>query len=89
MTSLDDAIPARLPHLSRTQPWILKLVNQRLDRVHPLVERRRVENRSGEREPLNALGRPLGPDFRARNAPDFFGVGLEEDLVQAAFRSGS
>ncbi len=79
---LHDPVPAGLPHLPRTESGVLELMNQRLDRRATPVERGGREDRPGEREPLDPLGRPLRPDLGAGHAPDLLGVGLEEDLEE-------
>ena len=77
-----DPVGAGLPHLAGTQSRILEFVDERLDAVGALGERGGGENRLGERQALDALRRPLGPDFGAGDAPDLFGVGLEEGQVK-------
>ena len=77
---------ARLPEHPRPEPRVAEGANQRLD--HPGLARFRlglpqgVENRGLERQPLNALCGPVGGDFFAAHPPDFFRVGLEEDVEQ-------
>ena len=42
-----------------------------------------VEDGGEKAEAVDALGGPVGADFRAGDAPDFFGVGFEEGAVKA------
>jgi hypothetical protein len=82
MTHLDEAITGHFPHLAGAQPGILKLVDERLDRRGPLIERRGGEYRLGERQALDPLRGPFGTDLGTGNSPDFLRVGLEEDQIK-------
>src|SRR3990172_2690216 len=75
-----QAVTTRLPHLARSEAWIAEFVDQALDRGVAALDRGGVEDGPRQREPLDTLGRPLGPDLGAGDAPHLLGVGLEEDL---------
>ena len=77
------AVRTRLPHLPWAEARILERADERLDVRGPPVQRGRREDRTGQGKPLNPLRGPLRPHLGARDAPDLFRVGLEEDLVQA------
>src|SRR5262245_47487575 len=81
-TEAADFFGRRLPHLARTKPWVLEAVDEGLDRFRTFLQLRRVQDRLGEAQALDALRRPLGTDLRAGDAPDFFRVCLEEDLEE-------
>src|SRR4029079_12053259 len=88
---LDSALPAELldagghplPHLARAVARVVELGDETLDLVAAVAEERRPRGRE-ERQPLDALRRPLGADLRRGNAPDLFVVALEEQLEEAA-----
>ena len=48
-----------------------------------------VEDGGDEAEAVDALRGPVGADFRAGDAPDFFGVGFEEGAVEAVAKAVS
>ena len=72
----------RFPHHAWASPRIAKGIDERLNyfRSIPIVALRkeRVLNRATERKSLDALRRPVGRDFFAGHAPDFFSITFEE-----------
>jgi hypothetical protein len=56
---------------------VVELLDQGLDGLLGLEEH--GQEHGLEREPLDPLGRPLGAQLGAGDAPDLLGVGLEED----------
>jgi hypothetical protein len=82
VAQISHAIAARLPHLPRTQPRVLKGVDQASDGPRALVERRSRQDRLRERKALNALGRPLSPNLAAGHSPDLLRIRLEKGFVQ-------
>ncbi len=76
-----------LPHHARTEPRVFELFDERLDLLRPGFAKpleEHARDRGEEREPFDALRGPLRPDAIARNPPDLFRVGLEEDVIEAA-----
>src|SRR5258708_6955229 len=73
------------PHHARAKPWVLELVDERSQGV--LRREQRAQEGRLERQALDALGAPLGFQLRARDAPDFFCVRLEEDMEQATSKT--
>ena len=84
--ALGEPIAAALPHHARTEARIVEPVDQGGDHLAVLAARaqQRALDRLLQVEVLDALARPLGADLRAGHAPHLLGVGLEEDLVEAA-----
>ena len=73
---------AGFPHHARPAPRITKRIDQRLDdfaaiAVVPLWNKG-VLDCAAQRESFDTLRCPVGGDFFAAHAPDFFGVALEE-----------
>src|SRR3989304_271824 len=84
-----DASPARFhelggpaPHHPRPEARIVELLDERLDDLLPLRPEERVADGDRERQALDALRRPLRANLRARDAPHFLGVRLEENAVE-------
>ena len=73
---------ARLPHHAGTSPRIAKGIDERLDYVRAVsvvtLRNQRILDGAAERKSFDALRRPVGRDFLAAHAPNFFGVTLEE-----------
>ena len=84
----DDLVAGAFPHLAGTEPGIAEAIDQRLDdgaiALGLPADTEARDDGLVEVEPLDALGGPIGGDIVAVHAPDLFGVGLEEDLEQAA-----
>lgn len=84
---LHDLVGGGLPYLAGTEAGIEEISDQRLGRGRGLLTLERGEDRVPQRKALDALRGPIGADLIARNAPHFFGVGLEENLEQALAES--
>ena len=70
----------RFPYHPRTEPGVLELLDESLDR-RPWPHEH-VQERCPQREVFDALRRPLRPQLRARDPPDLLRVGLEEGQEQ-------
>ena len=78
-----DRVGHRVPHLAGPEARVVELGDEALDLVPLVAEERRLRRRE-ERQPLDALRRPLGADLGRRHAPHLLGVGLEEQLEEPA-----
>ena len=78
-----DRAAHRLPHLAGAEARVVELRDEALDLVVLVAEERGLRG-GEERQPLDALRRPLGADLGRRDAPDLLGVRLEEELEQPA-----
>lgn len=69
------------PHHARAESGVLEGVDERFDQgcAGVFFGEEGVEDGGGEGESFDALGGPVGADFVAGHAPDFFGVGFKED----------
>src|ERR1019366_7391648 len=80
-----DHVGRLFPHLTWPQRRIPEMIHQRLD--HRAIGRGTAQQTAhdwNQRQPADALCRPIGTDLTARYAPYLFGVGFEENLVEAA-----
>ena len=81
--SLDDLVRGRFPHLPGPEPGIEKIADEGLGRGRRLFALEGVDDRLAQGKALDALRGPVGADFVAGDAPDFFGVGFEKNLEKA------
>ena len=73
--------PDSFPQHSRALTRVIEGVDQRFDRL--LGADKHTEHGGAQRKILDSLGGPFGFQLGAGDAPDFFGVGLEEGLEQS------
>ena len=73
----------RLPHLAGAEAGIKESADQRLRRRRGFLTLEGGDDSLAQGKALDPLRGPVGADFVARNAPDFFGVRLEKNLEQA------
>src|SRR5256714_14063788 len=87
MTLAGADVRHALPHLTGTEPRVSEAIDQR---GHDLAATLRLpirEQRAADHDPqveaLDALRGPVRRQLLGADAPHLFGVGLEEDAVQA------
>src|SRR5260370_42622525 len=73
----------RFPHLPRAALRVLKFVDQGLHVALPAGEDC-ISDCCQKRQSLDPLGGPLSANRGAWNAPDFFSVRFEKNLVESA-----
>ncbi len=78
----EDLIGRRLPHLAGAEAGIEKIADERLGRRRGFLALEGADDSLAQGKSLDALRGPVGADLVAGNAPDLFGVGLEEDLEE-------
>ena len=78
------------PHHTRTESWILKLIDEGLDDPVFLVflfSKESLFERSEKRQSLDPLSSPVGTDFTTWNTPDLLRIGLEKNIVETLSES--
>src|SRR5437867_3877291 len=70
------------PHHSGTQLRVIEFLDERLDVLLPASEDG-IHDRGAQRQPFDALRRPLGLYLVARYPPDLFRVGFEKSQIKA------